>query len=177
VRAGNERGPDRFAPPITWFGAGLLLGLVLLASIRVLIEPGLPTIGARIAAAGAQPVWRRLLVVFVAAVGEEVLFRLLLLSGILGVLARLGRLGAPIPGAPVVWAANGLSSLAFALAHLPAWGGAGSMSAGLMVAVLALNAAGGLFFGHAFASRGIAAAIWAHAGADCAIQLIGPLTG
>jgi hypothetical protein len=154
-----------------------LVGLVLLASLRLLIEPVLPAIGGRIAAAGAQPLWRRLLVVFVAAVGEEVLFRLLLMSAILGVLVRLGRLGAPLPGAPVVWAANGLSALAFALAHLPAWGGAGSTTAGLTVAVLALNAAGGLFFGHAFASRGAAAAIWAHAGADCAIQLIGPWTG
>jgi hypothetical protein len=46
----------------------------------------------------------------------------------------------------------------------------------LVTAVLMLNSLGGLVFGTVFMKRGIVAAMWAHAGADCAIQLIGPLT-
>lgn len=50
------------------------------------------------------------------------------------------------------------------------------MSLGLSLMVLAMNGVGGLVLGYVFAARGIVAAMWAHAGADCAIQLIGPLT-
>jgi hypothetical protein len=35
---------------------------------------------------------------------------------------------------------------------------------------------GGVAFGYVFVTRGIVPAMFAHAGADCAIQLIGPLT-
>jgi hypothetical protein len=42
--------------------------------------------------------------------------------------------------------------------------------------VMTLNGLGGVVFGYVFVTRGIVAAIWTHAGGDCAIQLIGPLT-
>ena len=41
---------------------------------------------------------------------------------------------------------------------------------------MTLNAVGGLVFGYVFVTLGIVTAMWVHAGADCAIQLIGPLT-
>jgi membrane protease YdiL (CAAX protease family) len=76
-----------------------------------------------------------------------------------------------------VWTANVLSALAFGVVHLPAWTALGPMSAGLIMMVLLLNGIAGLVMGHAFVTRGIVAAMWLHAGGDCAIQLIGPLTG
>jgi membrane protease YdiL (CAAX protease family) len=142
-----------------------------------LIEPAIPSIGARIAKAGTLPVWRRALVIYVAAVGEELVFRLLLLSAITGVIVRLLRLPGGRPTPLVVWLANLVSALAFAAVHLPSWSGAAPMSPGLAASVLALNAVGGLVVGYVFARHGIAAATWTHAGADCAIQLVGPLTG
>ena len=54
---------------------------------------------------------------------------------------------------------------------------AAPMSPGLVAAVLALNGVGAMVVGYVFSTRGIAAAIWTHAGGDCAIQLIGPFTG
>ena len=52
-----------------------------------------------------------------------------------------------------------------------------SLGVALPLSVLTLNAVGGVVLGYVFVNRGIVAAIWTHAGADCAIQLIGPLTG
>jgi membrane protease YdiL (CAAX protease family) len=150
---------------------------VLLGVIRLGIQPALPAIGARISAAGALPVWRRVLIIYVAAVGEELVFRLLLLSAIVGLGVRLLRRGEKAPEPTVVWAAMILSALAFAGVHLPAWLQAAEMGVGLAACVLALNAAAGVFFGWVFVTRGIVAAMLAHAGADCAIQLLGPLTG
>jgi Type II CAAX prenyl endopeptidase Rce1-like len=158
-------------------GLGLLVGLGALAVIRLVIEPVIPAAGARIAAAAALPLWRRVAIIYVAAVGEELVFRLLLLSLIAGIAARLVRRTERVPGRRIIWFANGLSALAFAAVHLPAWSAIGPLSLGLALTVLMLNGLGGLVFGDVFVKHGISAAIWAHAGADCAVQLIGPLTG
>lgn len=174
--AGAPPGPARFVQPALWLCLGLMVGLFLLGVIRLAIEPGLPAAGARIAAAGALPLWRRIAIIYVAAVGEELLFRLLLLSLLVGVAVRLlGRKNGAL-NQGILWGATFLSALAFAAVHLPAWSAVGTLTAGLALMVLALNGLGGLVFGYLFVKRGIAAAMWAHAGADCAIQLIGPLT-
>jgi len=156
---------------------GLLVGLLLLGAIRLVIEPAVPAAGARIAAAAMLPVWRRLVIIYVAAVSEELLFRLLLLSLVAGLAMRLFRRADRVQNRRFVWVANGLSAFAFAVAHLPAWRAVGSLSLGLTLMVLTLNGLGGVVFGYVFVKRGILAAMWAHAGADCAIQLIGPFTG
>jgi Type II CAAX prenyl endopeptidase Rce1-like len=158
-------------------GLGLLVGLGALAVIRLVIEPAIPAAGARIAAAAALPLWRRVAIIYVAAVGEELIFRLLLLSLIAGIVVRLVRRAEQGPGRRIIWVANGLSALAFAAVHLPAWSATGALSLGLALMVLTLNGLGGLVFGYVFVKHGISAAMWAHAGADCAVQLIGPLTG
>lgn len=167
----------RAGSPILWIAVGLAMGVVLLAVIRLAIEPALPQMGRRIAAAGALPVWRRIIIIYVAAVTEELLFRLLMFSAVAGLLARLLRRPGNMPRSEELWIANGVSALAFALVHLPAWDRSIPVTAGVVVSVVALNAAGGLLLGYVFATRGIAMAMWAHAGGDIAIQLLGPLTG
>ena len=157
-------------------GLGLILGLLLLGVIRLVIEPIVPAAGARIAAAAALPIWRRVVIIFVAAVSEELVFRLVLLSVVTGLTMRLLRHAGRRPGRGVAWGAIGLSAFAFAAVHLSAWSAVGPLSLGLVLMVLTLNGLGGVVFGYVFVTRGIVAAIWAHAGADCAIQLIGPLT-
>jgi membrane protease YdiL (CAAX protease family) len=161
---------------VTCLAAGLAVGLILLAVIRLVVEPHVPGAGARIAAAGQLPVWRRLIVIYTAAVAEELLFRLLLLSFLAGLMARISRSPGLVPGSKSAWLANVLSALAFAAVHLPAWSRVGTVSPGILLMVLALNGLGGLVFGYIFVKRGIGPAMWAHAGGDCAIQLIGPLT-
>lgn len=166
----------RMLQPLRWLTLGLVVGLVLLAIIRIAIEPALPAIGMRIAAAGTLPLWRRVVIIYVAAVIEELIFRLLLFSATVGLAIRLSRRTTLVPTSGIVWAANVVSALAFAAVHLPSWSSATPTSAGLTLSVLALNAVAGLVIGYVFATRGIAAAMWTHAGGDCAIQLLGPLS-
>jgi membrane protease YdiL (CAAX protease family) len=170
-------GSRRFVEPVLWVGLGLIVGLLLLGIIRLVVQPFLPSIGARIARAGMLPAWRRLLIIYVAAVGEELVFRVFLLSAIVGLLWRLRRRPALVPSSADLWIANAASALAFGVAHLPAWVGAAPVGVWLVAAVLTLNALAGLVLGHVFVTRGIVAAIVTHAGCDCAIQLVGPLTG
>jgi hypothetical protein len=169
-------GFGRVVGPAASLGLGLIVGLLLLGVIRLLIEPTVPAAGARIAAAAALPIWRRIVIVYVAAVGEELVYRLLLLSLVTGLTMRLLRRTARVPSRGVVWGAIGLSAFAFAAVHLPAWSAVGPLNSGLALMVMTLNGLGGVVFGYCFVTRGIVAAIWAHAGADFVIQLIGPLT-
>jgi hypothetical protein len=175
LKTGANDGFARVVRPVASLGLGLLVGLLVLGVIRLAIEPTVPAAGARIAAAAALPIWRRVVIIYVAAVGEELVFRLLLLSVVTGLTMRLLR-RAPVPGRGVVWGSIGLSALTFGAAHLPAWSALGHLSPGLALMVMTLNGLGGVVFGRVFVTRGIVAAMWAHAGADCAIQLVGPLT-
>lgn len=160
-----------------WAALGLVIGLVFLGVIRAAIEPVLPAIGARIAAAGRLPLWRRGLIIYVAAVGEELVFRVFLLSALAGLIARVSRLQGQVPNPATLRAANALSASAFALAHLPSWVGIAPADPRLMAWVVAFNGAAGLVMGRVFIARGILAAVWIHAAADSAIQLLGPLSG
>jgi len=169
-------GFERVVLPAASLGLGLIVGLLLLGVIRLAIEPTVPAAGARIAAAAALPIWRRVVVIYVAAVSEELVFRLLLLSVVTGLTIRLVRSEAGVPSRAVAWGAIGLSAFVFAAGHLPAWSAMGPLSLASALMVMMLNGLGGVVFGYVFVTRGIVAAIWAHAGADCAIQLIGPLT-
>ena len=177
LRPAPPPGIRRLGQSAVWLALGLAIGLLLLAVLRLALQPIVPAIGTRIALAGTLPLWRRLLIIYVAAVGEELLFRLLLLSAVAGIAARLLRCPDRVPGRGVVWFSIAVSALAFAAVHLPGWSQTGSPPAGVVLSVLALNAAAGTALGYIFVTRGIVAAMLTHAGGDCAIQLIGPLTG
>jgi len=160
---------DAIASPVSTFVAGLtgLLGLQLwrwsrlLALLRAQASTGFQRIGRPAA-------WMGL--------GLELVFRLLLLSLVAGLATRVLRRAGSVPSPAVARGAIALSAVAFAAVHLPAWSAAGPLSLGLALMVITLNGLGGVVFGYVFVTRGIMAAMWAHAGADCAIQLIGPLT-
>src|SRR5262245_54173634 len=87
-----------------WLALGLGAGLAILAVLRLALEPPVPAIGARISAAGAQALWQRAIIIYVAAVSEEMVFRLLVLSVIAGIGARLLRTPDRLPTRPVAWA-------------------------------------------------------------------------
>ncbi len=177
LRPGATRGTMRAIGFAGWFALGLAVGLVVLAVLRLALQPVVPALGARIAAAGDLPLWRRAIIIYVAAVGEELIFRLLLLSALAGTAARLVRRAERRPTPGITWAAITVAAFLFAAVHLQAWSAAGVLSTGVALSVLALNMMGGLVLGRVFVARGIIAAMWVHAGADTAIQIIGPLTG
>lgn len=156
--------------------AGLVLGLFTLGVVRLVLEPWVPAAGVRIAIAASQPAWRRLVIIYTAAVGEEVLFRLVGVSAMIGVLSRLASRGLALPSRRMIGLALVLSALVFGAAHLPAWLNAGAITLPLGALIIALNAAGGLVFGYIFVTRGIAAAIYTHAAADFVLLFVGPRT-
>jgi len=111
---------------------------------------------------------------FESSVLEEVVFRLLLLSCLVWLLAR-GWRGDVLEASPIViWSAILVSSLAFGLAHLPSWISVAQATPMLVSSVPVLNGMAGIALGQVYWRWGLEAAVVCHFAADLAVQGIGP---
>ena len=111
---------------------------------------------------------------FESSVLEEVVFRLLLLSCLVWLLARGWRGDVREASPTVVWSAILVSFLAFGLAHLPSWISVAQATPLLVSSVLVLNGMAGIALGQVYWRWGLEAAVVCHFAADLAVQGIGP---
>lgn len=154
--------------------AGLVLGAVVTGTLRLLAIPAVPALRTRFIAEAAAPLWKRWIIAFDAAVLEEILFRLFIISVAAWAIQRLAAAPAGAPSDATAWSANILAALAFALAHVPQWLAVAPRNPAVVVTVIATNTAAGLAFGHLFLRRGIEAAMAAHFAADVMVHVLGP---
>jgi len=110
--------------------------------------------------------WRGILAAFSAAVSEEILTRLFLVTILTLLLNRLVRLPQPM----AVWSAIVLSSLVFGILHLPATANLVELTAVVVTRAILLNGIGGIAFGWLYWKRGLEAAMVAHFFADAVIH-------
>lgn len=148
---------------IVW---GLLLG-GLLVLVRVLTEPYLPP---ELPAYGHRGVVGGLLVSVGAAVGEEVWFRLGLMTILTWLLMRLLGHRDLRPG--VAWTIILVTSLGFGLAHLPQLQSYGAGSSLGIAGTIFGNTVVGMLYGWCYWRRGLVAAIIAHFSVDVALHVI-----
>ena len=145
---------------------GLLLGGLLVLA-RVLTESYLPP---ELPAYGHRGVLGGLLVSVGAAVGEEVWFRLGLMTILVGSLMRL--LDHQELRPVVVWTIVVVTSLGFGFAHLPQLVSSGAGSAAGIIGTVFGNTIVGVFYGWCYWRRSLVAAILAHFSVDVAIHVI-----
>jgi hypothetical protein len=154
--------------------SGALLGGSLLLVLILILAPLDPTVSTRLAAQVNQPAWRPWIVAFEAAVLEELLFRLFLMSVTLWGLNKVWRPRTEEPRPALVGIALVMSALSFAGAHLPAWFAIVEPTVGLIIVVVLLNGLAGLVLGQIYWQWGIEAAILCHFAADLVVQGLGP---
>jgi hypothetical protein len=152
--------------------AGTALGAATLLWLRLV--PGNAVIRSRFLSESAMPVWKRWIVAFDAAVLEEILFRLLLVSLFVWILSRGGLPSRSWTGSRRAWLSIGVVAIGFGLAHLPKWLAVAPASAGLVASVLALNGIGGVLLGVLYWRRGIESALVGHFAADVVLHVLGP---
>lgn len=107
-------------------------------------------------------------------VGEEVLCRLFLVSGLVWAAGLVTR---RTPGAGIWLFAIVAAALLFGAGHLPLAAAMGMADAAGITRVMVLNGVGGLVFGLLFWRRGLEAAVVAHAAAHLPLQLLPSLLG
>ena len=122
----------------------------------------------------ALSLWHSLLLSFSAGIREELIFRFGLMTFLVWLGVKLLRLRTP--NALLLWTANGIAVIPFALAHILSALGLGMpITPGLVVFILIANGAVGLMFGWLYMRYGIASAMLAHVCYDLMQFLIWPL--
>lgn len=149
----------RMAPRALAVGLGTgvaLVGLDALLTAAVPAAAPSETTASSVAAVAASAPARFLF----GGVAEELLLRWGLVS------ALAWGLSVVVPGdrrRAVVWAAVGLAAVAFGAAHLPAAAASTTLTAPVVVRVVALNAVAGVVFGWLYVADALEAAVLAHA--------------
>jgi len=158
-----------------WSGLfGFVLGVAILGILIFGLVPLEPALAGRLRSRAGASAWMTVALACESSVLEEVVFRLLLLSCLVWLLAR-GWRGDVVEASPmVVWSAILVSSLAFGLAHLPPWISVAQATPLLVSSVLVLNSMAGIALGRVYWRWGLEAAVVCHFAADLAVQGIGP---
>ena len=162
-----------------WFGAPHGLGSAIPSPIRIVyalligaasgavVLAMLPLAGlqSRIIKEASIPVWKWLVISFDAAVLEEIIFRLFIVSFVVWVLARFLSRNAAVRIALIV------SALAFGAAHLNRWVDSGPV---VIAAVMVVNGLIAIVLGRLYVLWGIEAAMVAHFAGDVVVHILGP---
>ncbi len=171
----RPRGRGEAPRRLVWSGIlGLVLGVTILGILIFGLVPLEPGLAARLRSRAGAPAWMPVALAFESSVLEEVVFRLLLLSSLVWLLARGWRRDVKEAAPIVIWSAIVISSVAFALAHLPSWLSMAQPTPILVGSVLALNGVAGIALGRVYWRWGLEAAVVCHFAADLAVQGLGP---
>jgi membrane protease YdiL (CAAX protease family) len=161
-----------FAALVVGLAAGLFL-LVATAFFSPLIAGELASLNAISTRQSLPNAWQGLLGAMSAAINEEILLRLFMLSGLAWGLQRFLRRGTARPSLRVFWLVNILAALIFGLLHLPHLAALGvPLSPMLLVYVLALNGIAGLAYGRLYWSLGLECAMLAHFVTDIVLHVM-----
>lgn len=150
---------------------GLCLGAALTAG-DFLFEPSWP---AQLRQVTLQTTLREnLLASLYGGINEELLLRLFGFSGLAWLVSLVPPGG--LPSVPVLWLINVVTTVLFAVGHLPALKRvAGGVSRPMLIRTLALNAPVGLACGWLFWTSGLEAAMLAHFAADIVYHGVGTI--
>lgn len=168
------RAPDHSSGEmLIWsFWLGGACGALLL-TIDLVLMPRFPAL---LALARKTSLWDNFAASFYGGLNEELLFRLLGLSGIVWLLSRVWHTPSGQPTDATLWLANVIMAVVFALGHLPAARAIiGSVKPQLIGRTLVLNVPIALICGWLFWRFGIEAAIIAHFTADVVYHVGGTL--
>ena len=146
--------------------SGFVLGLLLVA-LRIALKPYLP---AELPLFGHRGVLGGFLVSLGAAIGEEVWFRLGLMTILVWVITRLSPQKKANPR--ILWSVIIAISIVFGMAHLPQLASYGAASPFAVFGTIVGNTVVGVLYGWLYWKRSLIAAIIAHFAVDVAIHVV-----
>ena len=121
------------------------------------------------------PIWKALLACFYGGIGEEVLFRLFLMTLMVWILTFFVRTPDGRPTVSGIWLAIVLSSVVFGLGHLPITGDLVPLSPMVIARALLLNGVAGIIFGWLYQKNGLESAMISHFTCDVTLHVVVPL--
>lgn len=155
---------------------GISVGLGVLAGVLILVaSPLFSSSDMFLQAEAGVALWKRFFASFYGGFGEEILFRLFMLSLCVWVVGKITRAQAEKPAAWIVWTAIGVSTVLFGLGHLGITGSMTLITPMVVARAIVLNGIGGVIFGWLYWKKGLESAMIAHFSADIVLHVLAPI--
>lgn len=156
---------------------GISVGLGVLASILIILFSFLFTSASSILQ-GAEltvPVWKSFLASFYGGIGEEILFRLFVMTVIVWIFYKIKKTPEGKPTTVGIWLAIIITAILFGVGHLPITGSITAITPLVIARAIVLNGIGAIIFGWLYWKKGLESAMISHFSADIVLHVMFPL--
>jgi membrane protease YdiL (CAAX protease family) len=156
---------------------GISIGLGVLAGILIILLNFLftPVSSVFLNADNTVPAWQGFLASFYGGIGEEILFRLFVMTLIIWIFFKIKKTAEGKPTTIGIWLAIIISAVIFGLGHLPITGNITIITPIIVARVILLNGVAGIIFGWLYWKKGLESAMISHFSLDIILHVIFPL--
>jgi len=156
---------------------GISVGLGVLAGILIILVSFLFTSASSVLQ-GAElsvPLWKSFLASFYGGIGEEILFRLFVMTVIVWIFYKIKKTPEGKPTTVGIWLAIIITAILFGVGHLPITGSITAITPLVIARAIVLNGIGAIIFGWLYWKKGLESAMISHFSADIVLHVLFPL--
>ncbi|MBI5460283.1 CPBP family intramembrane glutamic endopeptidase [Methanobacterium sp.] len=156
---------------------GISVGLGVLAGILIILFSFLFTSASSVLQ-GAEltvPLWKSFLASFYGGIGEEILFRLFVMTVIVWIFYKIKKTPEGKPTTIGISLAIIITAILFGIGHLPITGSIIAITPLVIVRAIVLNGIGAIIFGWLYWKKGLESAMISHFSADIVLHVLFPL--
>ncbi|MDY9923619.1 CPBP family intramembrane glutamic endopeptidase [Methanobacterium sp.] len=156
---------------------GISVGLGVLAGILIIIFSFLFTSASSVLQ-GAEltvPLWKSFLASFYGGIGEEILFRLFVMTVIVWIFYKIKKTPEGKPTTIGISLAIIITAILFGIGHLPITGSIIAITPLVIARAIVLNGIGAIIFGWLYWKKGLESAMISHFSADIVLHVLFPL--
>jgi membrane protease YdiL (CAAX protease family) len=152
------------------------IGMGILAGILIIISSFLFTSASSIFMSAELNIapWQGFLASFYGGIGEEILFRLFLMTIIVWVLFKIKKTEDGKPTNIIIWIAIIITAIIFGLGHLPITSSITPITPVIIARAIILNGIGAVIFGWLYWKNGLESAMIGHFSTDIVLHVIFP---
>ena len=121
------------------------------------------------------PVWKSFLASFYGGIGEEILFRLFVMTVIVWIFYKIKKTPEGKPTTVGIWLAIIITAILFGVGHLPITGSIITITPMVIARAIVLNGIGAIIFGWLYWKKGLESAMISHFSADIVLHVMFPL--
>ena len=156
---------------------GISVGLGVLGGILIILFSFLFTSASSVLQ-GAElsvPLWKGFLASFYGGIGEEILFRLFVMTVIVWIFYKIKKTPEGKPTAIGISLAIIITAILFGIGHLPITGSIIAITPMVIARAIVLNGIGAIIFGWLYWKKGLESAMISHFSADIVLHVLFPL--
>ncbi|MDO5836005.1 MAG: CPBP family intramembrane metalloprotease [Methanobacterium sp.] len=152
-------------------GLGVLVGVLIILSSFLFTSASTILQGAEL----TVPLWKSFLASFYGGIGEEILFRLFVMTVIVWVFYKIKKTPEGKPTTIGIWLAIIITAILFGVGHLPITGSIITITPMVIARAIVLNGIGAIIFGWLYWKKGLESAMISHFSADIVLHVMFPL--